>query len=127
MTNATSGGALIDKMPATTRHLISNMASNTQQIGIRGAGHPGCLNAYESLVRLLDARSTFGRTQRLWMLGLDDKHILCMKPSKGPMKALDDLRLLVSTLPNAQGSPRTKKNTQALDKNNKEERKKMVK
>ncbi|RDX60964.1 hypothetical protein CR513_60855, partial [Mucuna pruriens] len=37
MIDATSGGALMDKMPATTRHLISNMASNTQQFGIIGA------------------------------------------------------------------------------------------
>ncbi|RDY08611.1 hypothetical protein CR513_07135, partial [Mucuna pruriens] len=30
MIDAASGGALMDKTPATTRHLISNMASNTQ-------------------------------------------------------------------------------------------------
>ncbi|RDX97366.1 hypothetical protein CR513_19862, partial [Mucuna pruriens] len=40
MIDAASGGALMDKMPATTRHLISNMASNTQQFGIRGANKP---------------------------------------------------------------------------------------
>ncbi|RDX62367.1 hypothetical protein CR513_59309, partial [Mucuna pruriens] len=34
--DATSGGALMDKTPTTTRHLISNMESNTQQFGIRG-------------------------------------------------------------------------------------------
>ncbi|RDX71208.1 hypothetical protein CR513_49471, partial [Mucuna pruriens] len=34
MIDAASGGALIDKIPVT-RHLISNMASNTQQFGIR--------------------------------------------------------------------------------------------
>ncbi|RDX99469.1 hypothetical protein CR513_17479, partial [Mucuna pruriens] len=37
MIDASSGGALMDKMPATVRHLISNMASNAQQFGIRGA------------------------------------------------------------------------------------------
>ncbi|RDY04248.1 hypothetical protein CR513_12061, partial [Mucuna pruriens] len=31
-----SGGALMDKTPATARHLISNMASNMQWFGIRG-------------------------------------------------------------------------------------------
>ncbi|RDX91317.1 hypothetical protein CR513_26717, partial [Mucuna pruriens] len=36
MIDVASGGALIDKMPAAVRHLISNMASNTQQFGIRG-------------------------------------------------------------------------------------------
>ncbi|RDY03912.1 hypothetical protein CR513_12440, partial [Mucuna pruriens] len=36
MINAASGGALMDKTPTATRHLISNMASNTQQFGIRG-------------------------------------------------------------------------------------------
>ncbi|RDY02896.1 hypothetical protein CR513_13587, partial [Mucuna pruriens] len=35
MIDATSRGALMDKTPTTTRHLISNMASNTQQFGIR--------------------------------------------------------------------------------------------
>ncbi|RDY10543.1 hypothetical protein CR513_04912, partial [Mucuna pruriens] len=36
MVDAVSGGALMDKTPATVRHLISNMASNTQQFRIRG-------------------------------------------------------------------------------------------
>ncbi|RDY12950.1 hypothetical protein CR513_02190, partial [Mucuna pruriens] len=36
MIDAASGGDLMDKTLATTRHLISNMASNTQQFGIRG-------------------------------------------------------------------------------------------
>ncbi|RDX95141.1 hypothetical protein CR513_22378, partial [Mucuna pruriens] len=36
MIDAASRGALMDKTPATARHLISIMASNTQQFGIRG-------------------------------------------------------------------------------------------
>ncbi|RDX90036.1 hypothetical protein CR513_28144, partial [Mucuna pruriens] len=36
MINATNGGALMDKTPVATRHLISNMASNMQQFVIRG-------------------------------------------------------------------------------------------
>ncbi|RDY12762.1 hypothetical protein CR513_02393, partial [Mucuna pruriens] len=36
MIDAASGGALMDKTPAAARHLISNMASNTQQFGIKG-------------------------------------------------------------------------------------------
>ncbi|RDX74599.1 hypothetical protein CR513_45636, partial [Mucuna pruriens] len=36
MIDAASGGALMDKTSATARHLISNMASNTQQFGVRG-------------------------------------------------------------------------------------------
>ncbi|RDX79737.1 hypothetical protein CR513_39810, partial [Mucuna pruriens] len=36
MVDAASGGALMDKTPTTVRHLISNMASNTQQFGIKG-------------------------------------------------------------------------------------------
>ncbi|RDY10528.1 hypothetical protein CR513_04937, partial [Mucuna pruriens] len=36
MIDAASGGALMDKTPVAARHLISNMASNTQQFGIRG-------------------------------------------------------------------------------------------
>ncbi|RDX76045.1 hypothetical protein CR513_44005, partial [Mucuna pruriens] len=40
MINATSGGALMDKTLVAIRHLISNMGSNTQQLGIRGANQP---------------------------------------------------------------------------------------
>ncbi|RDY06207.1 hypothetical protein CR513_09850, partial [Mucuna pruriens] len=36
MIDAASGGALMDKTLAVARHLISNMASNTQQFGTRG-------------------------------------------------------------------------------------------
>ncbi|RDX95745.1 hypothetical protein CR513_21688, partial [Mucuna pruriens] len=36
MINASIGGALMDKTPAKTRNLISNMASNNQQFGARG-------------------------------------------------------------------------------------------
>ncbi|RDY07840.1 hypothetical protein CR513_07997, partial [Mucuna pruriens] len=36
MIDADSGGALMDKTPAVARHLISNMANNTQQFEIRG-------------------------------------------------------------------------------------------
>ncbi|RDX97361.1 hypothetical protein CR513_19873, partial [Mucuna pruriens] len=36
MIDAASGGSLMDKMPTVVRHLISNMASYTQQFGIRG-------------------------------------------------------------------------------------------
>ncbi|XP_062104265.1 uncharacterized protein LOC133815441 [Humulus lupulus] len=35
MIDAASGGALVDKTPVTTRSLISNMAANSQQFGIR--------------------------------------------------------------------------------------------
>ncbi|XP_062114663.1 uncharacterized protein LOC133825777 [Humulus lupulus] len=35
MIDAASGGALVDKTPATARSLISNMAANSQQFGIR--------------------------------------------------------------------------------------------
>ncbi|RDY09611.1 hypothetical protein CR513_06000, partial [Mucuna pruriens] len=44
MIDAASGGALMDKMPATARHLISNMASNTQQFGIRGPNQSRMVN-----------------------------------------------------------------------------------
>ncbi|RDX65696.1 hypothetical protein CR513_55626, partial [Mucuna pruriens] len=36
MIDAVSRGALMDKTPVAARHLILNMASNTQQLGIRG-------------------------------------------------------------------------------------------
>ncbi|RDY11563.1 hypothetical protein CR513_03754, partial [Mucuna pruriens] len=40
MIDAASRGALVDKMPATARHLISNMENNTQQFGVKGACQP---------------------------------------------------------------------------------------
>ncbi|RDX68647.1 hypothetical protein CR513_52338, partial [Mucuna pruriens] len=39
-----NGGALIGKTPTVAMNLISNMASNTQQFGIRGAGQPRMVN-----------------------------------------------------------------------------------
>ncbi|RDY05737.1 hypothetical protein CR513_10374, partial [Mucuna pruriens] len=42
--DAASGGALMDKTLVAKRHLISNMASNTQQFGIRGASQPRMVN-----------------------------------------------------------------------------------
>ncbi|RDX97070.1 hypothetical protein CR513_20197, partial [Mucuna pruriens] len=38
MIDSTSGGALMDKTSIVARYLISNMARNTQQFGIRGVG-----------------------------------------------------------------------------------------
>ncbi|RDY05347.1 hypothetical protein CR513_10825, partial [Mucuna pruriens] len=36
MIDAASAGALMNKTPVAARHLISNIASNTQQFGISG-------------------------------------------------------------------------------------------
>ncbi|RDX70501.1 hypothetical protein CR513_50244, partial [Mucuna pruriens] len=44
MIDTVSRGPLMNKMPAAARHLISNMASNTQQFRIRGAGQPQMVN-----------------------------------------------------------------------------------
>ncbi|RDX62991.1 hypothetical protein CR513_58625, partial [Mucuna pruriens] len=44
MIDAASGGALMDKMPAVVRHLISNMEGNTQQVGIRGPSQSRMVN-----------------------------------------------------------------------------------
>ncbi|RDX82284.1 hypothetical protein CR513_36947, partial [Mucuna pruriens] len=44
MIDAASGGALMDKTPTTARHLISNMARNTQQFGIRGPSQSRMVN-----------------------------------------------------------------------------------
>ncbi|RDX89384.1 hypothetical protein CR513_28892, partial [Mucuna pruriens] len=44
MIDAASKGALMDKMPAAMMHLISNMASNTQQFGIRGTAPSRMVN-----------------------------------------------------------------------------------
>ncbi|RDY13921.1 hypothetical protein CR513_01081, partial [Mucuna pruriens] len=51
MIDAASGGTLMDKTPAATRHLISNMTSNTQQFGIRGPSQSWMLTELTSLVR----------------------------------------------------------------------------
>ncbi|RDY08813.1 hypothetical protein CR513_06916, partial [Mucuna pruriens] len=44
MIDVASEGALMDKTPAAARHLISNMASNTQQFGIRGPSQSRMVN-----------------------------------------------------------------------------------
>ncbi|RDX73057.1 hypothetical protein CR513_47385, partial [Mucuna pruriens] len=44
MIDAASGGALTDKTPRATMHLISNMVSNTHQFGIRGPNQPRMVN-----------------------------------------------------------------------------------
>ncbi|RDX82922.1 hypothetical protein CR513_36231, partial [Mucuna pruriens] len=44
MIDTVSGGALMDKTQPAARHLISNMASNTQQFGIRGPSQPRMVN-----------------------------------------------------------------------------------
>ncbi|RDX61444.1 hypothetical protein CR513_60324, partial [Mucuna pruriens] len=44
MIDAKSGGALMDKMPVAARHLILNMANNTQQFGTRGTITPRMVN-----------------------------------------------------------------------------------
>ncbi|RDX78346.1 hypothetical protein CR513_41394, partial [Mucuna pruriens] len=53
MIDVASRGALMDKTPATVRHLISNMASNTHQFGIRGPSQSCILTELTSLVRQL--------------------------------------------------------------------------
>ncbi|RDX76820.1 hypothetical protein CR513_43146, partial [Mucuna pruriens] len=52
MIDAASGGALMDKTPAAARHLISNMASNTQQFGIKGASQPRMVNEIDAVDNL---------------------------------------------------------------------------
>ncbi|RDX64643.1 hypothetical protein CR513_56783, partial [Mucuna pruriens] len=44
MIEAASGGASMDKTLTTARHLISNIASNTQQFGIKRADQPWMVN-----------------------------------------------------------------------------------
>ncbi|RDY11495.1 hypothetical protein CR513_03841, partial [Mucuna pruriens] len=44
MIDGASGEALMDKTPATTRHLISNMTSNARQFGIRGPSQSQMVN-----------------------------------------------------------------------------------
>ncbi|RDX70903.1 hypothetical protein CR513_49799, partial [Mucuna pruriens] len=44
MIDAASRGALMHKTPIIARHLISNMASNTQQFGIRGPSQSRMVN-----------------------------------------------------------------------------------
>ncbi|RDX72908.1 hypothetical protein CR513_47553, partial [Mucuna pruriens] len=44
MIDTASGGSLMDKTPTAARHLISNMASNTHQFGIRGPSQTRMVN-----------------------------------------------------------------------------------
>ncbi|RDX92937.1 hypothetical protein CR513_24872, partial [Mucuna pruriens] len=49
MIDAASGGALMDKTPPATRYLISNMATNTQQFGIREPSQSRMCNSNQRL------------------------------------------------------------------------------
>ncbi|RDX71671.1 hypothetical protein CR513_48945, partial [Mucuna pruriens] len=50
-----SGGALMDKTPVATIYLISNMASNTQQFGTRGAVMSRIVNKVNMIDNLSEA------------------------------------------------------------------------
>ncbi|RDX97952.1 hypothetical protein CR513_19214, partial [Mucuna pruriens] len=52
MIDVASRGALMDKIPATTRHLISNMVSNAQHFGIRGASQTRIMNEISAVDNL---------------------------------------------------------------------------
>ncbi|RDY09860.1 hypothetical protein CR513_05720, partial [Mucuna pruriens] len=52
MIDAASRGALMDKMSEVARQLISNMASNTQQFGIRGANQSRMMNEISAVDNL---------------------------------------------------------------------------
>ncbi|RDX88484.1 hypothetical protein CR513_29917, partial [Mucuna pruriens] len=52
MIDVASGRALMDKTPVATRHLISNMASNTQQFGIKGVNQPQMVNEISAIDNL---------------------------------------------------------------------------
>ncbi|RDY00164.1 hypothetical protein CR513_16683, partial [Mucuna pruriens] len=49
MIDAANGGALMDKMPAAARHLISNMANNMQQFETRGTIAPRMVNEISTI------------------------------------------------------------------------------
>ncbi|RDY01864.1 hypothetical protein CR513_14755, partial [Mucuna pruriens] len=49
MIDIASGGALMDKMLAVPRHLILNMASNTQQFGTKGTITPRMVNEIDMI------------------------------------------------------------------------------
>ncbi|RDX79742.1 hypothetical protein CR513_39801, partial [Mucuna pruriens] len=52
MIDAVSGQALMDKIPTAARHLISNMASNTQQFGIKRADPSQMVNKVSAIDNL---------------------------------------------------------------------------
>ncbi|KAL2243646.1 UNVERIFIED_CONTAM: Retrovirus-related Pol polyprotein from transposon 17.6 [Sesamum indicum] len=56
--DAASGGALFDKTPTEARKLISTMASNTQQFGVRHDDPPRKSNEVSNLEKRLNQRTT---------------------------------------------------------------------
>ncbi|RDX67517.1 hypothetical protein CR513_53598, partial [Mucuna pruriens] len=65
MIDAASGGALMDKMPTAARHLISNMASNTQQFGIRGANQLRMVNEIATISARTESRAICSSGSRI--------------------------------------------------------------
>ncbi|RDX97982.1 hypothetical protein CR513_19172, partial [Mucuna pruriens] len=93
MIDVASGGALIDKTPAVARLLISNMASNTQQFGVKGGVGTlrnlafddqrleNQLTELTSLVRQLAAGQHQQAVQRVCGICTLVEHLTCMCPT----------------------------------------------
>ncbi|RDX88296.1 hypothetical protein CR513_30135, partial [Mucuna pruriens] len=70
MIDAASGGELMDKMPVVARHLIFNMASNTQQFGIKGVGQPRMVNEIGAVDNLRFENQLTELTSLVWQLAI---------------------------------------------------------
>ncbi|RDY04911.1 hypothetical protein CR513_11306, partial [Mucuna pruriens] len=69
MIDVSSGGAFMDNIPTATRNLISNMASNTRQFGIRGVLHPKLGNKITKLTFLVRQLAIRQHVHRLNCVG----------------------------------------------------------
>ncbi|RDX79244.1 hypothetical protein CR513_40349, partial [Mucuna pruriens] len=65
MIDVASGGALMDKTLAVVRHMISNMASNTQQFETRGATTSQMVNEID-IGKLIDRANITGKVACYW-------------------------------------------------------------
>ncbi|RDX77805.1 hypothetical protein CR513_42015, partial [Mucuna pruriens] len=102
MIDVASGGALMDKTPAVTRHLISNMESNTQKFGIRGVGPSQMVNEIGAVDNLRL------ENQLTELTSLKPEFMVFVLPWNTPLTRASHCKKLSWTTQRVTGSSRTK-------------------
>ncbi|RDY05872.1 hypothetical protein CR513_10245, partial [Mucuna pruriens] len=100
MIDAASGGELMDKTPTIVRHLVTNMASNTQQFGIRGASQPQTVNEIGVVdnLRLENQLTKLTSLVKQLAVGQHQQSIVASRvPPQGNSPSLEDLMKQLAT------------------------------
>ncbi|RDY02053.1 hypothetical protein CR513_14535, partial [Mucuna pruriens] len=77
MIDVASGGALMNKTSVAMRHLISNMTSNTQQFGTRGAITNRTVNEVGTIDNLILENQLIELTSLVRQLAVEHPTVMC--------------------------------------------------